>query len=166
MDSFDKAFTMILAGWIAYEIFVNVKLCGMWSKEKDKAFTLNLFHIVYLLIMTAAMTISFILDQIPTVTFVLFIIGTVLCIPSLVGVFTPEKMILGSPRSNWGIRAGDISFEYTQGKLIKETLVLHFKNDERPTKYNIGVTNPKLVTILNDNYKKHGYSNPLLKEDK
>lgn len=166
MDSFDKAFTMILAGWLAYEIFVTVKLCSLWSKEKDKAFTLNLLHIVYILIMSAAMTVSFILGHVPTVTFVLFIIGTVMSIPSLLGVFTPEKMILGNPRSNWGIKAKDISFEYTQGKVIKETLVLHVKGDDRPTKYNIGIMNPKLVTMLNDNYNKHGYSNPLLKEDK
>ncbi|MBP3798928.1 MAG: hypothetical protein J6I46_14310 [Ruminococcus sp.] len=166
MDQFDKAFTMILAGWLAYEIFVSVKLFGMWSKEKEKAISINLYHIVYLLIMAVLVTLSFANGHLPTASFVLFLLCSVLCVPSLMRVFTPDKLIVANPRSGWNIPAKNVSYEYTQGKLIKETLVLHYKDDDRTDKFNLGVQNQKLITILNDNYKKHGCSNPLLKEDK
>ena len=60
--------------------------------------------------------------------------------------------------------AEKISYEYAQGGLFKETLLIYRNGSEVPIKLHFGIKNPKLITILNDNYVKHGYENPLLKE--
>ena len=162
MDSMDKLMTGLLVMSTGYEVFQDVGLLLSWKKAEQKAVALDIMSIAFLAVMTVGVTVSFILGSVPLPMFTAYLAAAVFVLPHLLTVFTPKGIMSPIFKSGGVLPAKDYSYEYVQGKVIKEKLVIHKKGDDRPRALQIGIRKPELVTMLNDNYKKHGVKNPLV----
>lgn len=163
MDSLDKLLTTLLIMTAGYELFLDVGIFLSWKKNTDKkVVTADLMSIIFLLIMTVGVTASFIMNSTPLPMFIAYIAAAIFVLPHLLSIFTPKGLIAPVFKEGGILPAKEYSYEFVQGKVIKEKLVIHKKGSDRPKSLQIGIKKPELITMLNDNYKKYGVKNPLI----
>ncbi|EGC03875.1 hypothetical protein [Ruminococcus albus] len=161
MKTYEIVFTVVLAVMAVYYIIADVRLILVLKKagKKTMAFKSDCFGELFCLIF--GVTICFLHSNMILAS--IAALCTVVLLPMIPTYITSQ----GMPRV--GLKAfmepaEKISYEYAQGDLVKENLLIYRNGSEVPIKLHFGIKSPKLITILNDNYVKHGYENPLLKE--
>ena len=162
MKTYEIVFTVVLAVMAVYYIIADVRLILVLKKagKKTMAFKSDCFGELFGLIF--GVTICFLHSNMILAS--IAALCTVVLLPLIPIYITPQGM------PNVGLKdasfepADSVSYEYAQGDLVKETLLIYRNGSEMPIKLHFGIKSPKLITILNDNYVKHGYENPLLKE--
>ena len=161
MKTYEIVFTVVMAVMAVYYIIADVRLILVLKKagKKTMAFKSDCFGELVGLIF--GVTICFLHSNMLLASTAA--LCTVVLLPMIPIYITPQ----GVPRV--GLKAfmepaEKISYEYAQGDLVKENLLIYRNGSEVPIKLHFGIKSPKLITILNDNYVKHGYENPLLKE--
>ena len=165
MDTIEKIMTAVLAVGAAAEIYMDIKLYLLMRKTKELAVTVGLYELLWVLFLTLGVTISYMGGNISLVLLIMFYLVAVFCLPLQCDIFTPEGLLRVGLKNKSGIDPADkYSYKYVQGKVIKESLLLYREGAEKPHMDMIGVKNPRLISMLNANYKKHGYENPMLKE--
>ena len=156
--------TLLSAGCAVFETVIDIRLFFFLKKYKEKTITYSLFNVLFLVLMTLSVSLSFSGGHLPVILYVMLLVCEVLVIPMLTTVVTPQGIAVAGFKSITIEPADKYSYEYKQGKVIKETLYIFDKDHERPNALHFGIKNPKLVSMLNDNYNKHDYENPMLKE--
>ena len=164
MSVIDIIMTALLAIGSALAIFLDVKLFLLVRKTKERAVTAELYELLWVLFLVIGVTASFIGGNFHVLLLVMFYLTALSFLPLSLTVFTPEGPLKVGLKSSGIDPAEKYSYEYEQGKVIKETLLVYREGMERPSRLIFGIKNPKLITMLNDNYAKHGYENPMLKE--
>ena len=164
MKTLEIVFAVVLWVMAVPMIVVDVRLILLMKKAEKKAVVFSLFSILPDFFLLAGVTCSFIGGNISVTLYAAFCVFAFTMLPMIPTYITPQGM------PNVGLKdasfepADSVSYEYAQGGRFKETLLIYRNGSEVPIKLHFGIKNPKLITILNDNYVKHGYENPLLKE--
>ena len=162
MSVFDIVLTAALTLWLVYEIISVARMFMTIVKSSEKVFTWDLRSIVFII----AITVILVLIYRGSLTNMLFIACEVLFIPMTITVFTPQGVVsaMYRPKCDPVIPAQSISYEYRQGKVLKDTLMLYDKGKDSPARCIIaGIHDPKLITMLNENYNKYGFENPMFR---
>ena len=164
MKTLEIVFAVVLWVMAVPMIVVDVRLILLMKKTEKKAVVFSLFSILPDFFLLVGVTCSFIGGNISVTLYAAFCVFAFTMLPMIPTYITPQGM------PNVGLKdasfepADSVSYEYVQDGLFKETLLIYRNGSEVPIKLHFGIKNPKLITILNDNYVKHGYENPLLKE--
>lgn len=163
MKTLEIVFAVVLWVMAVPMIVVDVRLILLIKKAEKKTVAVNIHQVLCFVFIVSNYTYNYFNGRIPAPLFVVFCVAVAAMLPLIPTYITSQ----GVPRVGLKVfiePAEKISYEYAQGGLFKETLLIYRNGSEVPIKLHFGIKNPKLITILNDNYVKHGYENPLLKE--
>ena len=162
MSGLDIVTLIFLAGLATALIVTDIRVIKAWKSAKEKVTLTEIGDILRMVLFAAGVTCYYTLENLSLPVYVLSLIVTVLFFPCAFTIVTPEGIIVPEIKKDCLRPAGNYSYKYTQGKVIKETLNIYYK-DSRPLKLYLGIKSTKLITMLNNNYEKHGYENPMLK---
>ena len=162
MSGLDIVTLIFLAGLATALIVTDIRVIKAWKSAKEKVTLTEIGDILSMVLFAAGVTCYYTLENLSLPVYVLSLIVTVLFFPCAFTIVTPEGIIVPEIKKDCLRPAADYSYDYSQGKVIKETLNIYYK-DSRPLKLYIGIKSTKLITMLNNNYEKHGYENPMLK---
>ena len=164
MKTLEIVFAVVLWVMAVPMIVVDVRLILLMKKTEKKAVVFSLYNILWEFFLLVGVTCSFIGGNISVTLYAAFCVFAFTMLPLIPIYITPQGMPkIGLKEASFE-PADSVSYEYAQGGLFKETLMIYRNGSEVPIKLHFGINSPKLITILNDNYVKHGYENPLLKE--
>ena len=163
METLDIIITVVIGVMAVSLIVDDVRLILLIKKAEKKTVAVNIHQVLCFVFIVSNYIYNYFNGRIPAPLFVVFCVAVAAMLPLIPTYITSQ----GVPRV--GLKAfiepaEKISYEYAQGGRFKETLMIYRNGSEVPIKLHFGIKSPKLITILNDNYVKHGYENPLLKE--
>ncbi|ADU20692.1 hypothetical protein [Ruminococcus albus] len=162
MTDLDIVMLVCLAGAAAALLVIDIRLIKALRAAKDKVILPEIWDFVFMVLFAAGTSCCYAVDNMSPVVYVLALIVTVLYLPCAFTVVTPVGIIVPEIKKDCLRPAEKYSYDYTQCKVIKEVLNIYYNNG-RPFKLYIGIKSTKLITMLNDNYEKHGYENPMLR---
>lgn len=163
MKTLDIILTVVIGVMAVPLIVDDVRLILLIKKAEKKTVAVNIHQVLCLVFIASNYIYNYFNGRIPAPLFVVFCVAVAAMLPLIPTYITSQ----GVPRVGLKVfiePAEKIGYEYAQGGRFKETLLIYRNGLEVPIKLHFGIRNPKLITILNDNYLKHGYENPLLKE--
>ncbi len=163
MKTLDIILTVVIGVMAVSLIVDDVRLILLIKKAEKKTVAVNIHQVLCLVFIVSNYIYNYFNGRIPAPLFVVFCVAVAAMLPLIPTYITSQ----GVPRVGLKVfiePAEKISYEYAQGGLFKETLLIYRNGSEVPIKLHFDIKSPKLITILNDNYVKHGYENPLLKE--
>ena len=164
MNSLDIVMLVCLAIVAAALTVTDIRVIKAWKAAKDKVTLTEIGDILCMILFAAGMTCCYSVDNMSLPVYVLSLIVTLLFLPCAFTIITPEGIIVPEIKKDCLRPAADYSYDYSQGKVIKETLNIYYNNG-RPLKLYLGIKSTKLLTMLNNNYEKHGYENPMLRSE-
>ena len=164
MKTLDIIITVVIGVMAVSLIVDDVRMILLIKKAEKKAVVFSLYNILWEFFLLVGVTCSFIGGNISVTLYAAFCVFAFTMLPMIPTYITSQGVPKIGLKDAFFEPADSVSYEYAQGGLFKETLMIYRNGSEVPIKLHFGIKNPKLITILNDNYVKHGYENPLLKE--
>ena len=164
MTDLDIVMLVCLAIVAAALIVTDIRVIKAWKAAKDKVTLTEIGDILCMILFAAGVTCCYSVDNMSLPVYVLSLIVTLLFLPCAFTIITPDGIIVPEIKKDCLRPAEKYSYEYSQGKVIKETLNIYYNNG-RPLKLYLGIKSTKLLTMLNNNYEKHGYENPMLRSE-
>ena len=164
MKTLDIIFTVVIGVMAVSLIVDDVRMILLIKKAEKKAVVFSLYNILWEFFLLVGVTCSFIGGNISVTLYAAFCVFAFTMLPMIPTYITSQGVPKIGLKDASFEPADSVSYEYVQDGLFKETLLIYRNGSEVPIKLHFGIKSPKLITILNDNYVKHGYENPLLKE--
>ncbi|SFC56342.1 hypothetical protein [Ruminococcus albus] len=164
MNDLDIVMLVCLALVAAALIVTDIRVIKAWKAAKDKVTLTEIGDVLCMILFAAGVTCCYSVDNMSLPVYVLSLIVTLLFLPCAFTIITPDGIIVPEIKKDCLRPAADYSYDYFQGKVIKETLNIYYNNG-RPLKLYLGIKSTKLITMLNNNYEKHGYENPMLRSE-
>lgn len=169
MSGFNIVLTAAWALWLVYEIICITITAVTVRKSSEKVFTYDITSIVFILMLIFIAVFSLLARGRHIVTVVLMVLCAVLYIPMGMTIFTPQGIVAQMYKPGHGsnyIPAQNICYQYKQGKLFKDMLYIYDKGKSvAARRIIINIHDPRLTKMLNENYSKFGYENPMLRSE-
>ncbi|WP_295156010.1 hypothetical protein [uncultured Ruminococcus sp.] len=166
MSTYNLVLTIAWSLWLVYEIISVARMVMTVRKCSVKVFTYDVSSIIFILMLIFVAFFSLAERGRNIITVVVMLLSILLYIPMATTVFTPQGVVaqMFKPNKDAFIPAQNISYEFRQGKLVKDMLFLYDKGRNTPARrLVIGIHDPKLITMLNENYNKYGFENPMFR---
>lgn len=162
MNSLDIVMLICLVGVAAALAVTDVRVIKAWKNSAEKVTLPEIWDILSMILFASGVSCCYAVGHMSLSVYVLSLAVTLLFIPCAFTMVTPAGVIVPEIKKDCLRPAADYSYEYSRGRIVKDALDLYYK-DEKSIRLYFGIKNTKLITMLNNNYEKHGYENPMLR---